>query len=60
MPPCERIGNHGFTGQNYISTPNSNIDVQFVCEASVLNGETEHLLEYNPTSDVKRGHADLP
>ena len=34
MPPYELIGGHGFTGLNYVSTPGTSVDVQFICEAS--------------------------
>ena len=39
MPPYELLGFHGFTGLNYIATPGSSVDVQFICEASLRNEE---------------------
>ncbi len=39
MPPYELSGFHGFTGLNYVSTPGSSVDVQFVCEASPRDEE---------------------
>lgn len=39
MPPYELIGSHGFTGLNYVTTPDSGVDVQFICEASPRDEE---------------------
>jgi hypothetical protein len=39
MPPYDLIGSHGFSGLNYVATPGSSVDVQFICEASPRNEE---------------------
>ncbi len=38
-PPYELFGEHGFSGLNYVTTPGSNVDVQFICEASARDEE---------------------